>query len=875
MNAKVKLSVNASRVRRSLLPALLIVQFIAQAAAPVPARGQIKPAYDQGALGLGRLLKRLNTSATAMMVGAHPDDEDTALLSYLARGENARTAYLSLTRGDGGQNIIGPELGEALGVIRTEELLQARKLDGAEQYFTRAYDYGFSKTLAEAREKWDEKVILCDAVRAIRSFRPLVVVSQFSGTPADGHGQHQFAGYIAPMAVRAAGDPAQCTDAGPAWQVKKLYARHRGQGEPRLRINTGRFDRMLGRSYFEIAMEARSQHRSQEQGVLELKGEAFSALNPSEPGIRGTERGVFDGLDVSVMGIAANAGESGPELQERLSKIQQAASRALAEYEFQAPEKLLPILVEGYHLAADLPPAIRDSRARAFLDQKRAEFAAALKLAAGIQVDAISDRETVVPGESVTINIRAFFPGDSNIAVKEARLKLPEGWKAEAAQPAPAPSGGGALSRREAPNFGASYTVTPGTAAAPTQPYWLQKPRTGDIFDPTGTGAYTAPLQEPEAAAEVRFTVAGTDIAFTQPIEYRYADDVRGELRRPLVVVPKVSVSVEEDLLIVPRGPANVERDVAVTVTSNSIAPVSGTLNIEAPSGVGAAVKSAPFTLGRRGESVSLSFRPSFPGNLQPGSYQLRFAAEVGGDRHSRSMRVIAYPHIQTHRIYSDAAAKANVFDVQVAPVRVGYIPGSGDRVPAAITRMGINVETIDERTLASGDLSRFDVILVGIRAYQVRQDIVAHNKRLLDFANAGGTLIVQYQLSAYAQQNLAPFPAQQGPRVADENAKVTILEAAHPVFNFPNKISDADFAGWVQERNLYNFSTMDSRYTGLLEAHDAGEPENKGGLVVADVGQGKYIYCSYSLFRQLPAGVPGAYRLLANMLAYSRGGRK
>jgi hypothetical protein len=336
-----------------------------------------------------------------------------------------------------------------------------------------------------------------------------------------------------------------------------------------------------------------------------------------------------------------------------------------------------------------------------------------------------------------------------------------------------------------------------------------------------------------------------------------------------------VSVSVEEDLLIVPRGPANVERDVAVTVTSNSIAPVSGTLNIEAPSGVGAAVKSAPFTLGRRGESVSLSFRPSFPGNLQPGSYQLRFAAEVGGDRHSRSMRVIAYPHIQTHRIYSDAAAKANVFDVQVAPVRVGYIPGSGDRVPAAITRMGINVETIDERTLASGDLSRFDVILVGIRAYQVRQDIVAHNKRLLDFANAGGTLIVQYQLSAYAQQNLAPFPAQQGPRVADENAKVTILEAAHPVFNFPNKISDADFAGWVQERNLYNFSTMDSRYTGLLEAHDAGEPENKGGLVVADVGQGKYIYCSYSLFRQLPAGVPGAYRLLANMLAYSRGGRK
>src|SRR5688572_9123737 len=233
---------------------------------------QIRPVYDQGALGLAQLIKRLNTTASALMIGAHPDDEDTALLAYLARGESARTAYLSLTRGDGGQNIIGPELGEALGVIRTEELLQARKLDGAEQFFTRAYDYGFSKTLAEAKQKWDEKVILCDVVRVIRAFRPLVVISQFAGTPADGHGQHQFAGYIAPLAIKAAADASQCTDVGPAWTVQKFYTRHRGQGEARLRINTGQYNPLLGRSYFEIAMHARSQHRSQEQGVLELRG---------------------------------------------------------------------------------------------------------------------------------------------------------------------------------------------------------------------------------------------------------------------------------------------------------------------------------------------------------------------------------------------------------------------------------------------------------------------------------------------------------------------------------------------------------------------------------------------------------------------------
>jgi LmbE family N-acetylglucosaminyl deacetylase len=238
--------------------------------ASTSAPAQVAPVYDRGVMGLAQVLKRLNTSASAMMIGAHPDDEDTALLAYLARGENARTAYLSLTRGDGGQNIIGPELGEALGVIRTEELLQARRLDGAEQYFTRAYDYGFSKTLAEAQSKWPEQVILCDAVRSIRAFRPLVVISQFSGTPADGHGQHQYAGYIAPIAVDAAADANQCRDAGPTWKVKKLYVRHgfRATTEPRLRENTGKYDPILGRSYFEIAMEARIQHKSLEQGVL-------------------------------------------------------------------------------------------------------------------------------------------------------------------------------------------------------------------------------------------------------------------------------------------------------------------------------------------------------------------------------------------------------------------------------------------------------------------------------------------------------------------------------------------------------------------------------------------------------------------------------
>lgn len=863
---KMKFMATTDRIKRIFSSALIALLCVSVSLRLItPTNAQIKPVYDQGALGLGRLLKRLNTSASVMMIGAHPDDEDTALLSYLARGENARTAYLSLTRGDGGQNIIGPELGEALGVIRTEELLQARKLDGAEQYFTRAYDYGFSKTLAEARQKWDEKVILCDTVHAIRLFRPLVVVSQFSGTPQDGHGQHQFSGYISPIAVKAAGDSGQCSDAGPAWQVKKFYVRHRGSGEPGLRINTGRYDPLLGRSYFEIAMEARSQHKSQEQGVLELKGEAFSGLNLV--GATGKESGIFDSLDTSVTAIASNNGETAPRFIELLGRVQVDAARALSEYDVRAPEKIVPILADGYRAAYDAEWSIRSSGPKAFLVRKQNEFLAAIKLAAGIQVDAISDRETVAAGESAGVAVRVFYPENAVVNVKGVAIKTPGGWSVTATEP---PASQPQQSRREVPKFGSTFAVKAADTAPPTQPYWLESPRQGEMFEWKAGAERTLPVGPPAVTAEVSMTVAGKDIVFSQPVEFRYADDTRGEIRRLLAVVPMAAVSLDQELLIVARSPKEIRKDLVVTVTNNSSGPFTGKVAMTLPNGWTAAAGSPDFSLTRKGESTSVQFSVKIPADSAPGSFSVVASATVGNTSYSRAMRTLAYPHIQTHRIYSDAAAKAKVFDLRTSSARIGYLSGSGDRVPQAMAQMGVNVETIDERTLASGDLSQFDVIVVGIRAYQVRTDIVAHNKRLLEFANAGGTLIVQYQLPGYTQQNLAPFPARQGPRVSDENAKVTILDTSHPLFNSPNKITDADFAGWVQERNLYNFSTMDAKYTGLLESHDPNEAENKGGLVIADIGKGKYIYCSYSLFRQLPAGVPGAYRLLANMLSIS-----
>lgn len=828
---------------------------------------QIRPVYDRGASGLYQLLKKLNTSTSALMIGAHPDDENTALLAYLARGESARTAYLSLTRGDGGQNIIGSELGESLGVIRTEELIQARKLDGAEQFFGRAYDYGFSKTLAEAKSKWDEKIVLCDTVRVIRAFQPTVVISQFSGTPADGHGQHQFSGYIAPLAVKAAADASQCSDAGPAWTVQKFYQRTRG-GEPRLRVNTGKYDPAIGRTYFEIAMEARSQHRSQEQGVLELRGEQFSPLNLS--GSETKENGIFDGVDVSPAGKARmlQANEAA------ISELFAAAKAAMADFDIAAPEKMLLALAKGYSIASIHANAKSTGKATAFFAERKRLFAEAIVLAAGIQIDALADRETVVPGEMFSIGLKAFTNGRTDVKVKQLGLNAPPDWTI-VADDIPR-TNSPAFIVNEAAASTSVLSVIPSRNAPPTQPYWLSEPRDGDLFRwNASTGdSHTLPFALRAPMLQATLEIAGTEVVVERPVEFRFADDIRGEIRRNVDIVPQVTVEMDQAMMIIPYSEKAQTKRIVVTVTNHSIKPVSGniiSLNINSDREWKAVASSTTFDIPRRGERQAISFDVTIPARTKAGNYQINAQAVVGEAIATSTMRVISYPHIQTHRFYRKAVTDAKIIDLKTAPVKVGYLAGSGDRVPEAIRQMGFDLDMISENELASGTLSRFDVIVVGIRAYQVRPDLVANNKRLLDYASGGGTLIVQYQLPGYAQQNLAPYPMQMGPRVTDENAEVKIVVPESPIFSFPNKIGPSDFIGWVQERNLYNFSTMDPKYTGLLESHDGTEAENKGGLVIADVGKGKYIYCSYSLFRQLPAGVPGAYRLLANMLSFPR----
>lgn len=837
---------------------------------PFDVSAQVRPVYDRGAAGLIKSFDRLNTSASVLMIGAHPDDEDTALLAYLARGLNARTAYLSLTRGDGGQNIIGPELGEALGVIRTEELLQARTLDGAEQYFTRAYDYGFSKTLAEAREKWDEQAILCDAVRVIREFRPLVVVSQFSGTTADGHGHHQFSGYITPKAIEAAADQRQCQDSGTAWKVLKFYRRQgfRSTGEPQMRVNTGVFDRLIGRSYFEIAMEARSQHKSQEQGVLELRGDQFSGLN--RVGTDASETSLFDGLDVSLRAYPALVGMSNSVLKPHLDEMAAAIEDARLKLDVRQPSAILSALVRGYKAANNAEWSIRHPILKNFFRDKQAQFRDAIVRAAAVRVDALAEREAFAAGEPLIVDVRAFFEEKQAIKVDAIKLITPAGWAVEMSDP-PAPPAQQGFVRRETGDAAKRFSVV-ATDGGPTQPYWLRKPRTRDVFDwDAKDAANTLPFQPPMMQAELEITVLGEKIKLTQPVEFRFADDIRGEVRRRADLVPKLTLSLNENLLVFPISASERKISVLLTITNHSRNAVTGSaeLNIGGMRGAEVTPRSAAFEIKRSGERLNIPFEITVPANAAAGRFSLSASATAGDAKFSSQLQLIEYPHITSHRIYRPAETPVVFADIKTTPVRIGYIPGSGDRIPEALRQMGFEVATISESELASGDLSRYDTIVVGIRAYQVRPDLAANNRRLLDFMNSGGTLVVQYQLTGYAQQNLAPYPMQMGPRTADENAKVVIARPEHPILNTPNKITDADFAGWVQERNLYNFSTMDERYVGLLETHDVGEGENVGGLVVADVGRGKYIYCSYSMFRQLPAGVPGAYRLFANVVSY------
>jgi LmbE family N-acetylglucosaminyl deacetylase len=879
------------RVRPRSAAAIAVVAVLSS----VSPTAQVRPVYSRGVAGLVQAIERLRTTASAMHTAAHPDDEDTALIARLARGDHARVAYLSLNRGEGGQNIIGTELFDALGVIRTEELLQARTLDGGDQFFARTYDFGFTKTMAEAGEKWNEAVVLGDMVRAIRRYRPLVVLNGWSGTPSDGHGQHQLAGKLAPLAFAAAADPAkypeQIAEGLRPWQARKLYVRHGFGADPAtatLRLPTGTLDPVLGRTYNEIAMEGRSQHKSQEMGVVEARGAKASNLvlvtNLAGAAAGPAERSVFDGIDTSLVGLATLAGLPAGALAAELKAMDAAVAEALAGADaVRTPAKLVPVLARGLaaaraaRTATATLSAAADAKAEAefLLAIKVAQFEEALVRASGVVVDALADREVASPGDTLRVTVNLFQSDGMPATAGPSTIAAPAGWAAAPAAPAADSAGGSPVARffREEPTRAEPWDVTVAADAPLTEPYWLRTPRTGAVFTWAGVPAalQTRPFEPPLLVARVPLTIGGLPVMVERPVEFRYADAVRGEIRRDVQIVPAVTVAFDEPLAIVATTGAAQPRTVRVRVKSETLPSGPGVVRIVPPAGWQVTPAGAPIVFASRGEGVSVPFTVAPPAGVAPGAYTLAAQVAIGGRTFDASMQTIDYPHIQKHRLYAPAQMTARVLDLAVAPVPVGYIMGGGDRVPEAIRRLGLDVTLLSDDDLASADLSRYGAIVVGVRASESRPAFVAANARLLQFVRDGGTLIVQYQQTDYTGRNLAPFPAGGNVRVTDERAPVRILEPSHPAFTTPNRITAADWDGWVQERNLYAWAKFDAQYTPLLETGDPGEPLQRGGQLYAQVGKGHYVYTSYAWFRQLPAGVPGAYRLFANLLSLGR----
>ena len=860
----------------------------------IPAAADTRPSPEErGASGLALTLRRLQTIGSVLHTAAHPDDESTEMLAYMSRAMGARTAYLSLNRGEGGQNGIGPELGEALGVIRTEELLAARKLDGGEQYFTRAMDFGFTRSVEETLQKWNREEVLGDMVRVIRMMRPLVVVNGFSGTNQDGHGQHQVAGLLTPEAIKAAADPGrfpeQISKEGlQPWQVLKLYARRFGGGGsgPRAEFDVGAYDPVLGRSYNELASDGRSRHRSQDFGMIQSKGSAVRVFPRLSSLVETTEKetSLFGGIDVTMTGVARFAGAGGERLLSALNKIKEAAAKALTEFKLEQPELIAPHLAAGLRevraLRASLDnlDAVSKANVDSILATKENQFNDALAKAYGVVVDALSNTEIVTHGESVDVAAHVYFRPAAGNCLPAARLEAPATWAVAPIAPEPEqPASGMAFLRgRETPNFVARFRATVPEGEPSTQPYWLAKPRTKDQFDWPEDDARmprNLPFAPPVAQARVELTLNGERVVVTQPVEYRFADKTFGEIRRELKVAPAVTLTVNPQLLVIPSESQNRTREISVEITDNARRPINGSVKLIAPQGWKVENDARPLAFTKQGEKAARTFKVTPPTGAN-GVFDLQAVAEESGKSYTNGYTAISYPHIETHFIYRAAKTKVEVFDAKVAAnLKVGYVMGSGDDGPQALQQLGVNVHVINPAELASGDLAGYDTIVLGIRVYEVNEDVMANNKRLLEYVSNGGTLIVQYNKQEYANGNFAPYPVRmtRGERVTDENAPITVLVPDHPLFNFPNKITADDWKGWVQERGLYFLSDWDARYTPLLAAPDDTGKLLNGGQLIAQYGKGNYIFTGYAWFRQFPVGTPGAYRMFANMVSYSK----
>ena len=789
-------------------------------------------------------LQKLNVLGRVLYIAAHPDDENTNLMALWANGSLYQTAYLSVTRGDGGQNLIGPELGERLGVIRTQELLAARRLDHAQQFFTRAIDFGFSKSAPETLRIWDREKILADIVWTIRRWKPDVIVTRFSPEDDKTHGHHTASAILAREAFTAAGDPKRFPEqlkfvevwkpTRIVWNTSPFFFQNRNiPFDPAglATLEAGGFNPLLGKAFTEIAAASLSQHKSQGVGSPPRRGarkEYFKLLDGAP-----MNESLFDGIDTTWKRVPKSGA------------IAEKAQQVLATFVPSDPAASVPKLM-------DLRKALSAAEKNDWLGAKTGEVDTLIAACVGLHIESSTATAAFSEGQAVPIKFEAINRSDVPVQLVEVRTPA-TGEVLRLDTPLPRDQ---FVAKDLAPTLRKDVGYT--------QPYWLRKPAAVGTFtvdDQQLIGLAENPSAFP---VEAIVRVGDQDLRYFVDTKHRSVDPVIGEVRQNLVIAPPVFANLPNSVFVF--GDNN-SKTVQVRVTA-STAAVRGQLRLEAPSGWRIEPASIPVDLKAAGAESFVTFTIHPPQN--PGEATLRAIVNVDGRDYSFARERISYQHIGVHVLMPAAEAKIVRADIKKKGDLIGYIPGAGDDIPQSLQQIGYDVKLLDGAEITAENLKRFDAVVLGIRAYNTQDRIAAWQPELLAYVKAGGVIVAQYNTTFDIKtKEIGPFPFEiSRERVTDENAEIRILAADHPLLNAPNKISAEDFKGWVQERGLYFPNKWDSNWTPLLSCNDPGEKPLEGGLLVAKSGKGYFVYTGYAFFRQLPAGVPGAYRLFANMVS-------
>jgi LmbE family N-acetylglucosaminyl deacetylase len=881
---------------------------------------------DKGILGLRLMLRRLGTTARLMHTDAHPDDEDGGMLTLESRGHGASVLLMTLNRGEGGQNKVGSSLSDALGILRTLELLATDEYYDVQERFSRVADFGFSKSPDETFSKWGgHDIALADMVRVIRTFRPDVLVARFSGTERDGHGHHQASAILTKEAFRAAADPKrfpeQIAEGLLPWQAKKLYignvcgfgASTCPDADWTVKLNTGQAIPDLGMSYVQFAVQGLRHQLSQGAASWNVEpGDRFTfykladSVAPPHLDKNGHEKDFFDGIDTSLPALASRLGSEEtavPHLREQL----QDAARQIAEASRQStgkevdpaiPALLLQVIGELKHDREDVskaslsPTTKSDLLAR--LDEKYDQAQIALNHALNVSLIATvvsraaptaqlpkgADATTAVsPGQEFMVAADFHNGSNQRLSIDALKLEVPEGWSTISDKTRP-------VATKPGETVHVVFRLRVPKNAAYTRPYWHRDtPETESVTHIDDEQYATLPLPPPLLRARVEYSVASSEAPHAPHAPYErgaigatvvslFTDDAGKPRAQPLAIVPAFSVALEPGTQVISTH-NGASSTVKVGVTGNLSHETQSSLRLELPAGWRSQPVQFPVELSHRDEKKDFQFKV-FPANLQQSRSQIRAVLDVNEEKFSEGYTLVAREDLGSFYYYQPAIQRVSIVDVKVPhELKIGYIMGAGDDIPTVLAQVGLNVSLIPPDSLATENLSQYGTIVLGIRAYDTQKDVVANNKKLLDYVSAGGTLVVQYNagVADFNSEHLTPYSANLSrARVTLEDAPVDILEPGNELFHYPNAITPADFVGWVQERGLYFMDQWDDHFKPLLSCHDPGEAAQKGGLLEARYGQGIYIYTGYAFFRELPAGVPGAVRLFVNIVSAGHG---